>query len=222
MACAEIGIDIVGYDSFGPLVNFWQCVVFNSNKVADIVEKYYPLTKEKFYILQKTQHKYTSKYERAAIFYVLNRASFSGATLSGGMSPGHERFTVSSIERLRKFNTKNIKIKRMDFTKSVPLHKDAFLYLDPPYMITDNLYGIKGNTHKGFEHDVLADLLKTRDNWILSYNNCPEILEMYNMYTILYPEWVYGMSSNKKSSEVLILSNDISDYNKIVNKSKGK
>lgn len=217
LSCAETGIEIVGYDSFGPLVNFWQCVVFDSNRLADIVEEYYPLEKEKFYELQRTQHKYTSKYERAAIFYVLNRASFSGSTLSGGMSPEHKRFTNSSIERLRKFNVKNIKIKQMDFTKSIPLHKNDFLYLDPPYMIKNNLYGIKGSTHKGFRHDLLVKLLKKKYNWILSYNNCPEILDMYNDYSILYPEWIYGMPSsiNKKSNEVLIFSNDISDYNKI-------
>ena len=31
-----------------------------------------------------------------------------GFTISGGMSPGHPRFTKSSIDRLRNFNIKNI------------------------------------------------------------------------------------------------------------------
>ena len=29
--------------------------------------------------------------------------------------------------------------------------RKAFIYLDPPYDIKDNLYGKKGDMHKGFE-----------------------------------------------------------------------
>jgi len=52
----------------------------------------------------------------------------------------------------------------------------------------------------------LATILKGRDNWILSYNNCPEILKLYENYDILYPDWKYGMSSDKNSKEVLIIN----------------
>ena len=31
--------------------------------------------------------------------------------------------------------------------------KKAFVYLDPPYDIKTNLYGKKGNMHRGFDHD---------------------------------------------------------------------
>ena len=31
--------------------------------------------------------------------------------------------------------------------------KDIFVYLDPPYDIKSNLYGKKGNMHRGFDHD---------------------------------------------------------------------
>lgn len=206
LACAQEGISIIGYDCFRPLVNFWRCVLSNNNRVADIVEEYYPLDKTEFYELQKTQNKYKSKYKRAAIFYVLNRASFSGSTLSGGMSPGHKRFTKSSIDRLREFDIDNVEIKPISFIKSIPLHEESLLYLDPPYYIKNYLYGVKGNTHRGFDHEALAELLTERDNWILSYNNCAEVKEMYKGYTILDLEWAYGMSSNKKSSEILILS----------------
>jgi DNA adenine methylase len=68
------------------------------------------------------------------------------------------------------------------------------------------LYGNKGNAHKGFDHLDLANILKSRDNWILSYNNCPEILQLYSEYDILYPKWKYGMSQDKDSKEILIVN----------------
>lgn len=213
LACAQNGIRVHGYDSFGPLVDFWQFLLTNPKKLAVNVEKFRPLKKEKFYELQKIQLESKNKLERAAIFFVLNRTSFSGSTLSGGMASGgphnNPRFTKSSIDKLRKFKIKNLTIQQADFKKSIPRHKNALLYLDPPYLIQSKLYGKKGDLHKNFDHAGLARILKKRNSWILSYNNSKEIHELYSDYIILYPDWKYGMSRNKSSREVLILSHDI-------------
>lgn len=211
--CAQKGIRVYGYDSFGPLVDFWQVLLTNPKKLAENVKKYHPLKKEKFYELQKIQLDSKSKLERATVFFVLNRTSFSGSTLSGGMASGgkdgNPRFTKSSIEKIRHFKIKNITVKLADFKKSIPRHENTLLYLDPPYLIQSKLYGKKGHLHKNFDHVGLAKILKKRNKWILSYNNSKEIHELYSDYTILYPDWKYGMSNNKKSREVLILSHDL-------------
>jgi DNA adenine methylase len=131
------------------------------------------------------------------------------------MSSGHPRFTKSSIDRLKKFELNNINIKKLDFIKSIELYPSILLYLDPPYLTENFLYGNKGDAHRYFKHYILASILKNRNNWILSYNNCKEITDIYKDYTILYPKWSYGMSNDKKSKEVLILSNDLSEYHKI-------
>lgn len=213
LACAQNGIRVHGYDSFGPLVDFWQFLLTNPKKLAANVEKFRPLKKEKFYELQKIQLESKNKLERATMFFVLNRTSFSGSTLSGGMASGgphnNPRFTKSSIDKLRKFKIKNLTIQQADFKKSIPRHKNALLYLDPPYLIQSKLYGKKGDLHKNFDHAGLARILKKRNSWILSYNNSKEIHELYSDYIILYPDWKYGMSRNKSSREVLILSHDI-------------
>ncbi len=200
------GTKIFGYDIFPPLVEFWQCVLENSERLAKEVEKYFPLTKSKFYELQKNQSLFENKLERAAIFYVLNRSSFSGSTLSGGMSPNHPRFTLSSIERLKDFYNPNVFIEIADFEESLAKHPYTFAYLDPPYLIKNSLYGKKGDAHKGFDHQRLASLLRNRAHWLLSYNDCEEIRDLYSGFHILTPNWKYGMSSNKASKEVLIFS----------------
>ena len=194
--------------SFPPLVEFWQCLLTQPNELADEVEKHYPLPRDRFYELQATQTEFKTKLERAAVYYVLNRSSFSGATLSGGMSPEHPRFTLTSIERLRNYLNPNIKIQKADFKTSLEKHPYTFAYLDPPYLIKSSLYGKKGNAHKDFDHEQLATILKKREHWILSYNDCKEIRSLYEGFHILTPNWKYGMSNNKMSKEVLIFSKD--------------
>lgn len=207
--CASKGIRVYGYDNFSPLVEFWQCLLKDRNKLVNIIKNYYPLTKETFYRLQKQQDEYESIYERGAIFYVLNRSSFSGTTMSGGMSPNHARFTPSSIERIRDFHINNLTVEMVDFNESIKKSDNNFLYLDPPYLIEQKLYGKKGNMHERFNHKQLAETLNNRDNWILSYNNSQEIRSLYKDHTFYYPKWKYGMSNNKESSEILIISKDL-------------
>lgn len=205
---ASQGTKVYGYDVFSPLVEFWQFLITKPKQLANEVEKYFPLPKDKFYELQRTQVLFNTKLERAAVFYVLNRSSFSGATLSGGMSPEHPRFTRTSIERLREFYNPNLNIEKADFHESLIKHPYIFAYLDPPYLIKSPLYGKKGDAHKDFDHEGLSKLLMKREHWILSYNDCIEIRKLYDGFHILTPNWKYGMSSNKTSNEVLIFSKD--------------
>lgn len=206
---AEKGVKVYGYDVFKPLVEFWQCTKRMPLELANEVNKKYPLSKEDFYQLQIDQHKLSTKLERAAAFYVLNRSSFSGSTLSGGMSPNHPRFNEASIERVRQFYNPNFSVDRKDFSQSLETHKNIFKYLDPPYLIKQSLYGKDGNTHKDFDHGGLRDCLIKQDNWIMSYNDSKEIREMYSNYRVITPTWTYGMSKDKSSKEVLIFSKDI-------------
>jgi DNA adenine methylase len=151
---ANFGVKVFAYDIFEPLVYFWRCLLENPIKLANKVEEFYPISKEKFYELRETIETYKEdNFLYASIFFVLNRSSFSGSTLSGGMSPNHPRFNKPSIERLRNFKCENIvSIESSDFEKSFKKNTDKFVYADPPYLIKSNLYGNKGDAHKNFNH----------------------------------------------------------------------
>ncbi len=207
LACAANGITVKGFDIFHPLVAFWQYLLTNPDELAAAVQAHYPLTKERFYQLQSQHHDLETP-EQAILFFVLNRASFSGTTLSGGCSQQSvtQRFTQSSIDRLRNFRVENLSVAWGDFSQVLTDYQNEFMYLDPPYLIKSTLYGHRGSTHKGFDHQGLAEKLKTCQRWILSYNNCPEILDLYQDYEIIYPQWQYGMSQNKSSKEILVLN----------------
>jgi len=206
---AKQGIKVYGYDSFRPLVEFWKNVLNNPDQLIDEIYKYYPLDKDIFYQLQQKILNANSSIEVAAMFFVLNRSSYSGLTLSGGMSPNHPRFTINSIEKIRGFKMNNLIVECMDFKDSIRLHRDKFLYCDPPYYIeSNNLYGVKGDKHKRFNHLELFEVLKNHNNWMLSYNNHEYIRELYKDYKQIQLDWSYGTSRNNSSKpkELLVLN----------------
>ena len=208
LACAASGVIVHGYDAFEPLVEFWQATLEDAFLLAAEVARHHPLSRTEFYSLQKRYFTIQERFERAAAFYALNRASFSGTTLSGGMSPGHPRFTESSIERLKTFTVSNFTVGLADFRESIPKHPEAFMYLDPPYANGEKLYGERGDMHEDFDHEALAGLLRNRDGWILSYNDCQFVRELYDQHPFVPVEWAYGIANKRASNEVIILSKD--------------
>lgn len=210
LSCANLGIQVKAYDGFEPLVNFWQHILNNPLSLASVIEKHYPLPKNKFYSLQRNYSVLNTDLEKAAAYYVLNRSSFSGTTFSGGMSQNHPRFTYKSMERVKTFEINKFSVELADFKDSIDLHKNDFLYLDPPYFTNKRLYGHRGDMHDNFDHSGLFNLLNKRNNWILSYNDCGWVRQVYNGYKIHEAKWTYSMNNSKTSSEVLILSKDLS------------
>ena len=213
LALATRRVEVRAYDAFLPLVNFWQALLRDPSGLADLVDEYYPLSKDAFYALQK-KHIHTEESEKsAAEFFVLNRSSFSGTTLSGGMSPGHPRFTKSAINRLTNFKVNDFYVEHADFKQSIPRHAEYFLYLDPPYFVPSNLYGQRGDHHKNFDHEGLAKLLHRRDQWLLSYNDCEQVRNLYSEFRFISTHWTYGMNTSKKSNEIFVVSHDYIEPN---------
>ena len=209
-ACASQGVKVYGSDIFQPLVNFWSYLFDDADVLAERVNAHHPLTHSKFYSLQKRFMSLKDPLEQAAVFFVLNRSSYSGTTLSGGMSPDHPRFNESAIRRLREFYAPDVSVQHMDFEDAFSKYPDTYMYLDPPYLIDQALYGHKGDTHNGFDHERLRELLLARrTDWMLSYNDSPQIREMYSGCRIEEPVWSYGMANVKsdrvkRSNELLI------------------
>jgi DNA adenine methylase len=143
---------------------------------------------------------------------VLNRCSFSGTSHSGGYSQeaADTRFTQHGIDMLQRFSEIKFSVEILDYRESIESHNDAWGYYDPPYMIGSNyIYGFSGHLHKNFNHAEFHDLIANREQWLLSYNDCPEIREMYKEHKIITPTWSYGLGNDKESRELLIFSKDI-------------
>ena len=159
---------VVGADAFEPLANFWREVLRDAKAVADKARKHHPLSKERFHELMRGYDDIDNTTEQASVYYALNRSSFSGLTLYGGLSKGHKARTESAIVRLEQFKCPNLTVEHGDFRETIQAHPTHFLFCDPPYVLKkDFIYGIRGDLHRDFPHGVLADLLKARDGWML-------------------------------------------------------
>lgn len=212
--CTETRM-VIASEIYQPIATFWQHTLATPELVADAVADDYPLSRSRFRHLQSTLGG-MSGLQQAASLYVVNRASFSGATNSGGMSPDHPRFTPSAIDRLRNFRASNVEVHHMDAMDLLISLEDEspeekVIYADPPYLLQESsLYGNKGDTHRDFDHQGFAGIFGrlAAKGWriIISYNDCEIIQQLYSDFTIEPINWTYGMNATKKSSEILILS----------------
>jgi DNA adenine methylase len=88
--------------------------------------------------------------------------------------------------------------------------ESPYIYADPPYMLAsgkNSLYGTNGDLHEAFDHVRFRDIIaESTVPWLLSYNDTPEVRNLYENYEILPATWSYGMNASKKSSEILITS----------------
>lgn len=214
IATAVSGIRVKGYDVFAPLTCFWQHLLTDRYALFEEVKKFHPMSRDAFYELQKKNPTMECGIEQAAMFYALNCSSFSGSTMSGGMSPDHPRFNDSNMRTILNFDVPKLTVENADFVTSITNNQNAFMYLDPPYLLKEtanNLYGVKGSTHRNFDHETLFELITDRDDWLMSYNSGTAILDMYKDHPIIKLDWQYGMSADKTGQEFLIASKNMAD-----------
>ncbi len=212
----KYGYSIVANDKFYPLYNFWNvCKERKNELVTDLGGKVGKITSSVFKEYRESIMKDEDVMSNAMKYFVINRCSFSGATLSGGYSQesSESRFTVSSVERVGKLDLKDLSISNLDF--EVFLEQDfgrgSFIFLDPPYYLgsKSKLYGKNGDMHENFKHEALEECLRGKSDWLLTYNDCDYIRKLYSGYTIIDSSWAYGMNKSKKSSEIFIIKNII-------------
>lgn len=149
-------------------------------------------------------------HDKAAAFFMLNRITFSGTSLSGGYSQEsfEKRFTQSSIDRLAKIEPllQDTKITCLDYSELLrEPGENVFLFLDPPYYSATKsaLYGKNGELHKGFDHERFAEEVKNCPHkWMITYDNCEYIRDMYKDYNIIPHEFAYGMRNAVKNNDM--------------------
>jgi DNA adenine methylase len=211
-------IRVFGFDGFKPLSNFWEHLLADPKKLASTIRSFGRVASPQFKEMQAyltTNMNTVSSVDDAAKFFIVNRCSFSGATLSGGYSQAsmETRFTPSSIMRVENFVDPLLTVRQALFeeslsTKTLREIKPDLLFLDPPYLLekTKNvLYGVGGDLHKTFDHQKLMNLVAASNiPFLLTYNDSPQIREMYKNYNIVEAQWAYGMNATKKSSEIFI------------------
>ena len=151
-----------------------------------------------------------------------NRTTFSGIAYSGpiGGKSQSGKYKVDCRYNFKKLKDRILKANKL-LSGRTNVTNDDFIdfnilknttipvYLDPPYFKAgDSLYLEKMNYAN---HKQLADLLKVRPNWILSYDSCPEIIDLYKYNKIIDLAARYCINGKKENwknkNELIIMGN---------------
>lgn len=168
----NLNIEVIGYDVFGILVNFWNVLINHKQEFIEELKKF-KITKEDFtynrHILLNYWDKikpvdlvYNTKKKvelteedlsllddniiKQAAYYYYNMTLSYGPMFLGWPSSNEiksEKFD-NRIKAIEKMNLKNLSVKCDDFENVIPRHVDDFLFLDPPYYLEGNSKMFKG------------------------------------------------------------------------------
>jgi len=218
-------LDIWVNDLYEPLVNFWQQLqIFGldlKDKLVDLKSIHNnPASAKELFLAskEKVNDQSLPSLDRAVAFYVVNKCSFSGLTESSSFSEqaSNANFSMRGIEKLPAYSKliEHWRITNYSYDYLMDGNKGAFMYLDPPYDIKDNLYGHKGSMHKRFDHDKFAADCDANDmDQLVSYNSDQLVKDRFKNWNAAEFDLTYTMRSvgeymreQKKRKELLLFN----------------
>ena len=153
----ELDIEVIGYDVFDMLVNFWEVLLEQPTELAKELskitpdDKTYKEVKDILLHLDKTQDLLsgwkTNSYKREVMITLneLEQASFYYFNHNTSYGPGYLGWPSSvylqpdkwknMISKIRSFECPNLKVYQESFETSIPKHPNDLLYLAPPYYL---------------------------------------------------------------------------------------
>lgn len=204
---------------------FWRSILDDTDNFCELIENAL-LTPEEW----KRQHNIYIQLNRQeplrlgfATFY-LNRTNVSGV-IKGGLIGGQSQSGKYGLDA--RFNKKSLIDKinciaahkkqilvfnqdAKDFLRSQELRRfyKVFLNLDPPYVNKGaQLYK---NAFSEMDHRELSELIKNcKRKWIVTYDICPLVAELYNSYRSSYLDVTYSIQTSKKAQEYIFFSNNL-------------
>ena len=214
IACSnELNMEVVGYDIFDILVNYWQEQISNPEGLYDILTQWKP-TKEQYKDVKERLKKHwnnesiiDNSTELAAHYWFNHNLSY-GPGFLGWMSSIYqsEKRYSNLINKVKNFRVNNLVVDTGTFEDTIENHKNDFLYCDPPYYLDEDSKMFRGIYpqrnfpvhHNNFDHEKLRDMLYNHDErFILSYNDCSTIREWYRDYKIIEVAWQYSMGQGE-------------------------
>lgn len=164
--------------------------------------------------LKEIRTRITKDYDvrRAAMFMKLLRYSYSSSCKSYAPQPFDIRRLFGLITELKN-RMANVVVENQDFETLIKHYDrpDSFFYADPPYFSTEDMYAVGFNPD---DHVRLRDTLRNiKGKFLLSYNDCPEIRELYSGFPLFDFSRTHSMAqryeASKEFRELLIGNYDL-------------
>lgn len=149
---------------------------------------------------------------RAVMFLKLLRYSYSSSGRSFACQPFSVRSLFELIQGLSE-RLENAIIENQDFEVLIKHYdrKESFFYCDPPYFTSEYVYecGFTWEDHVRLKNT----LSQTEGKWLVSYNDCGEIRELYEGYEFFDFKRVHSMvqkyEAGREFPEILIGNYDL-------------
>lgn len=162
-----------------------------------------PATKE-LHGYYKNEFNPQNDLERAGRWYYLNRTSYSGIMKSAncywGYGPKYSMRPENWPHHLHRTSKKlqGVRITNWDFERTIEEAEDgSFLFVDPPYFNADQdkFYNVSFSKEDHFRLAQLLKQHKDRIKFLITYDNSPEIRDLYKWATGMYDkQWNYTIN----------------------------
>ncbi len=182
-------------DIDGSLVNLFRCVKYHPSELQRELD-YCLCSREVFRnSLEEIKLKSLTDIQRAARFFLLVKTSFGSKCGTFNKRPIDLKAKVEDIgkisERLRR-----VVIENLSYEKLISSYDNAatLFYLDPPY-ICKKMY--EYDFEKEDHYNMKNILEQIKGKFVLSYNDCEEIRELYKDYHIVTTERQSNLAAGK-------------------------
>lgn len=183
-------------DVNGELVNLFRIVKYHPEALQKELD-WMLMSREQFFnALQEISG--LTDIQQAARFWVAIKESFGTDCRSFGVRNKDMRsavdFLLEASQRLNRVVIENVDFEQLLKTYDRP---SALFYLDPPYYEAEKYYPDRFNPS---DHIRLKNALgRIKGKFLLSYNDCPEIKELYQEYEILEVDRMDNLLSKNQS-----------------------
>lgn len=204
------------------IYSFWYAVLYDTDRLIEAIRNT-PITPKEWRKQKEIQSKEANlgeyDFDKGFATFYLNRTNRSGI-IKGGMIGGAKqdgkykidaRFNKETlIKRIEKIAGKasQIELYNMDAIDLFKEHswQNAFVYLDPPYYQKGSQ--VYTTYFKKEDHDRLqegvAEYIAPKYQWLLSYDNCEEVLELYRGYATSEKQFKYSITKPTATKELVI------------------
>ena len=166
------------------LVNMFRCVKYHADALYEEL-KWVFVSREQFeQAKEDVNNPNLTDIQRAARFFILVKCSFGAKMQDFSGKRVSFSSTVENLELFRE-RLKSTVIEQLDFEKLIALYdrEGTLFYADPPYYEAEKYYAEEFLTS---DHIRLKESLeKVQGKFILTYNDCPFIRELYREYCII-------------------------------------
>ncbi len=192
-------------DANGELINLYRIVKYHPEALQKELE-WLLMSREQFFDELNRNTRGMTDIQRAARFFCLIKESFGTARRTFGVS---SRDISKAVDYLKEVSGRlnKVVIENHDFEQLIKTYDrpEALFYLDPPYYEAEKYYPDRFNPE---DHSRLRECLgNIKGKFVLSYNDCQQIRDLYEGYTLVEVERfdnLVAKSESRKYKELII------------------